>query len=173
MKGEWIRQTKKIKKERIANSEFELANGWKKEWNWSEQTEAMKFDEAGNKQSQEWMIWNPNGLNNSKIRNENGKQCGINQFHSSHSIQTNEFRIDYRKSIWMNLVWWLEMKWLPQCFYLFTMFYRVMLGDKGFEPMNTVIIIFFLNFELYFNHEHKINLFTKLILWNQRYLRIS
>ena len=34
---------------------FELANGWKKEWNWSEQTEAMKFDEAGNKQSQEWM----------------------------------------------------------------------------------------------------------------------
>ena len=114
-----INQTKKIKKERIANSEFELANGWKKEWNWSEQTEAMKFDEAGNKQSQEWMIWN------------------------------------------------------PQCFYLFTMFYRVMLGDKGFEPMNTVIIIFFLNFELYFNHEHKINLFTKLILWNQRYLRIS
>ena len=45
-----------------------------------------------------------------------------------------------------------------------TNIYRVMLGDKGFEPMNTVIIIFFLNFELYFNHEHKINLFTKLIL---------
>ena len=40
---------------------FELANGWKKEWNWSEQTEAMKFDEAGNKQSQEWMIWNWSG----------------------------------------------------------------------------------------------------------------
>ena len=43
------------------NSSNELANGWKKEWNWSEQTEAMKFDEAGNKQSQEWMIWNWSG----------------------------------------------------------------------------------------------------------------
>ena len=92
MKGEWIRQTKKIKKERIANSEFELANGWKKEWNWSEQTEAMKFDEAGNKQSQEWMIWNPNGLNNSKIRNENGKQCGINQ------LIISGFKISWMKS---------------------------------------------------------------------------
>ena len=65
-------------------------------------------------------------------------------------------------------IWFDGLKW-NDCRNVFI----VMLGDKGFEPMNTVIIIFFLNFELYFNHEHKINLFTKLILWNQRYLRIS
>ena len=65
-------------------------------------------------------------------------------------------------------IWFDGLKW-NDCRNVFI----VMLGDKGFEPMNTVIIIIFLNFELYFNHEHKINLFTKLILWNQRYLRIS
>ena len=47
--------------------EFELANGWKKEWNWSEQTEAMKFDEAGNKQSQEWIDLQNEVSNNLKL----------------------------------------------------------------------------------------------------------
>ena len=55
------KRTKKSLIECEMKLKFELANGWKKEWNWSEQTEAMKFDEAGNKQSQEWMIWNWSG----------------------------------------------------------------------------------------------------------------
>ena len=51
MKGEWIRQTKKIKKERIANSEFKPASKARKEDWMNSEWILMKETEQPN-----WMI---------------------------------------------------------------------------------------------------------------------
>lgn len=52
--NEWTEELNEAKIEWIMKSDAEMElTARKKEWNWSEQT---VFDEAGNKQSQEWMI---------------------------------------------------------------------------------------------------------------------